>query len=95
MLSIIGMDRDRHSGERACWALLWRSLIYVPWLFFIFVGVGGVWLSRWLLPLYIVLAVFARLWWFGGVALVLWLAAMWGYRRFRLVRFFEPPSSLL
>jgi len=37
----------------------------------------------------------ARLWWVGGMALGLWLAAVWGYRRFRLARFFEPPSSLL
>jgi len=70
-------------------------LIYTPWLLLIFVGVGGVWLSRWLLPLSIVLAIFARLWWYGGVALALWLAAMWSYRHFRLARFFEPPSSLL
>jgi hypothetical protein len=89
------MSSNGHSDWRACWGILWRSLVFMPYMFAVFVGVGSVWLSRWILPVLIALSVYSRDWLVAGCAFALWLLAAWSYRRFRLSRFCESPPSLL
>ena len=89
------MSSKGHSDWRACWGILWRSLVFMPYMLAVFVGVGSVWLSRWVLLVFIGLSVYSHDWLLAGGALVLWLVAVWSYRRFHLSRFYESPPSLL
>jgi hypothetical protein len=67
----------------------------MPYMLAVFFCVGGVWLSRWVLPLVAALLAYFGDWWLALPTLAAWLLAAWGYRSFRLARFFEPPPSLL
>ncbi len=89
------MSENRQSDWRGWWGILWRSLVLMPYMLVIFIGVGIVWLNRWILPVFVALSVYARDWWFAGGGLVLWFVAMWSYRHFRLSRFYESPPSVL
>ena len=89
------MNTKAHSDWKGCWAILWRSLIFIPYMLAVFVGVGGVWLSRWLLPVSGAVFLYQQQWGEAGVAFAVWLLALWAYGRFRLVRFFESPPSFL
>jgi hypothetical protein len=89
------MCSNEHSDWRGCWGILWRALVFVPYMLAIFVGVGSVWLSRLVLPVLAALWLYSHDWWLACSAFVLWLIAMWSYRRFRLSRFYERPPSLL
>lgn len=89
------MNTKEHSDLRACWGILWRSFVLMPYMLLIFVMVGGVWLSRWVLPVCALLWFYSHDWLMAGGALALWYLAAWSYRRFQLCRFFEPPPSLL
>jgi hypothetical protein len=89
------VNTKRHSDWRACWGVLWRSLVFMPYMLAVFLGVGSIWLSRWVLPIYIALCVYSRDWLLAGGAFVVWLVAMWSHRYFRLSRFYESPPSLL
>jgi len=89
------MSTNGHSDWRACWGILWRSVVFMPYMLAVFVGVGSVWLSRWVLPVLVVLSLYSHDWLWAGGAFTLWLVAVWSYRRFRLSRFYEPPPSLL
>lgn len=88
------MSRNSKDLKGVC-AVLWRSFVYLPYMLFIFLSVGGVWLSRWLFPIYAALCLYFQEWWQASVSVALWLLAVWVYRRFRLARFFESPPSLL
>ena len=89
------MSTKEHSDRKACWGLLWRSLVFMPYMLAVFVCVGSVWLSRWVLPFVAALLAYSRDWSLTLATVSAWLVAVWGYRRFRLARFFEPPPSLL
>ena len=89
------MTTKEYSDWKGCWAILWRSILFIPYMLAVFVGVGGVWLSRWLLPVCGATFFYLQQWWAAGVAFALWSLAVWAYRRFRLSRFFEAPPSLL
>jgi hypothetical protein len=82
-------------GVGACWALLWRSVVYCPLMLLVFAIIGGIWLSRWMLPLFVLGLAFAGLWNHAGISLLAWITAIWAYRHFRLRRLFEEPPSLL
>lgn len=89
------MDTKADSDWRGCWAILWRSVVFVPYMLAVFICVGGVWLSRWFFPIFAVFLLYLHEWWQGAVAVTLWLLSVRAYRRFHLERFFEPPPSLL
>jgi hypothetical protein len=90
------MDTCKHSEDvKGFWAILWRSVIFLPYMLFSFIIVGGVWLSRWVLPICGAAFLYSQRWWQASIAFALWLLAMWMYRRFQLARFFEPPPPLL
>ncbi len=89
------MNTHEQSDWKGFWAILWRSMAFLPYMLFVFVCIGGVWLSRWVLPFYAVLLLYVQEWWQAAVALALWLLVFWAYRRFQLRRFFEGPPSLL
>ena len=77
------------------WAILWRSVAFLPYMFLVFVCVGGVWLGRWLLPIRVAVLLYMKEWPRAALTCSVWLSLVWAYRRFRLGRFFEPPPSLL
>jgi len=89
------MNSDQHSDWKALWGILWRSFVFMPYMLAVFIGVGTIWLSRWALPVYAGLSVYSHDWVYASGAFILWLAAVWSYRRFRLSRFYEVPPSLL
>ena len=89
------MNSNEHSDWKACWGILWRSLVFVPYMLAVFIGVGSIWLSRWVLPVYAALSAYSSDWLLAAGASALWLAAVWSYRRFHLSRFYESPPSLL
>ena len=89
------MEKKTTSDWKGFWALLWRSLVFFPYMLAVFIGVGSIWLSRFVLPLCGAAFLYLQDWWNAGIALALWLLAIWSYRRFRLARFYEAPSSFL
>jgi len=90
------MDTRKYSKDaRGFWAILWCSFIFLPYMLAVFVGVGSIWLSRWVLPIYAALSIYSRDWLPGAGAFGLWLLAAWRYRRLNLSRFYESPPSLL
>jgi hypothetical protein len=89
------MNTRRHAEWNGVWALLWRSLVFVPYMLVAFVCIGGVWFSRWVLPFYGAILFYAEAWWQASAAFALWVLVVWVYRRFHLHRFLEPPPSLL
>jgi len=89
------MNTRRHAEWKGLWAILWRSMVFLPYMLMVFVCIGGVWLSRWVLPCYAAFLLYLQEWWQAAVAFALWLFVFWAYRRFRLHRFFEAPPSLL
>jgi hypothetical protein len=89
------MKPKENSDWKACWGILWRSFVFMPYMFSVFIVVGGIWLARWVLPICVGMLVYSRDWSFAAITAALWLSAMWSYRRFRLSRFFEPPPSFL
>ena len=89
------MNIKGHSDWRGCWGILWRSFVFVPYMLAVFIGVGSIWLSRWVLPFCAAFSVYFRDWLLAAGTFALWLLAVWGYRRFHLSRFYESPPSLL
>jgi hypothetical protein len=89
------MNKTSRSDFRGAWALLWRSLVFIPYMLLVFILVGGIWLSRWVLPLYAAVWVYVDEWYMAAGILAAWLLSVWAYRRFRLHRFYETPRSLL
>ena len=89
------MNTRRHAEWNGLWALPWRSLVFIPYMIVVFVCIGGVCLSRWVLPFYGAILLYVEAWWQASVAFALWMFVVWVYRRFHLRRFLETPSSLL
>jgi TRAP-type C4-dicarboxylate transport system permease large subunit len=89
------MNKTSRSDFRGAWALLWRSLVFIPYMLLVFILVGGIWLSRWVLPLYAAVWVYVDEWYMAAGILAAWLLSVWAYRRFRLHRFYATPRSLL
>jgi hypothetical protein len=89
------MNTQRDSGIKGLWAILWRSIIFLPYMLLIFVSIGGIWLSRWLLPVCGAVLLYDHDWRAAGIVFALWLVLFWAYRHFRLCRYLESPSSLL
>jgi hypothetical protein len=89
------MSTRTDSDWKGLRAVLWRSIAFLPYMLLVFVGVGGIWLSRWMLPIYVTILLYLQEWLEAALTCVLWLVLLWAYRRFRLSRFFEPPHSLL
>ncbi len=89
------MNAGADSDVKSCWALLWRSVVFFPCILLMSVSIGGVWLSRWILPPCIVLQLYVHEWWQAVATMVVWALLAWIYRRLRLERFFEAPPSLL
>jgi hypothetical protein len=49
-----GRMKQRHESDlKGFWAILWRSMVFLPWMLLVFAGIGGIWLSLWLLPLFV------------------------------------------
>jgi len=89
------MGTNEHSDLKACWGILWRSFVLLPYMLMVFVVVGGVWLIRWVFPLCAAVLICSSEWWAAVGTVALWCLAVWSNRRLRLSRFFEPPPSLL
>jgi hypothetical protein len=88
-------ELTRHSDTAGLWAILWRSLVFVPYMWCIFGVVGIIWLARWALPVWAALLVYDLEWLSAASIIALWLLLAFVYRRFHLGRFFEWPPSLL
>jgi hypothetical protein len=80
---------------KGCWGILWRSLVFMPYMFVVFIVVGSIWLARWVLPVCVGILFYSGDWSLAVITAALWFLAMWSYRRFRLSRFYEPPPSFL
>ena len=89
------MSTKGQSDSNACWGVLWRSIVFIPYMLAVFIGVGIVWLGLWVLPVCAAWFLYSRDGWFATASLALWALAVWSYRRFRLARFYESPPSLL
>jgi hypothetical protein len=89
------MNNKSQSDWEGLWGILWRSFVFLPYMLGVFVIVGCVRLSRWVLPVHAALSVYYNDWWLGAAAFALWLMALWSYRRFHLCQFYEAPPSLL
>jgi hypothetical protein len=88
-------EMAKHSDTAALWAILWRSVVFVPYMWLVFSIVGSLWLARWILPVWGALLLYDREWWSATGIMALWVILVAIYRRFRLTRFFEWPPSLL
>ena len=88
--------RTKHAAALAgFWAVLWRSLVFMPYMLLIFFVIGGIWFIRWFLPFAAALFLLCGQWREAAFAAVGWAIAVVVYRRFKLGRFFEEPPSLL
>jgi hypothetical protein len=70
-------------------------VVFLPYMLIVFVGVGGIWLSRWVLPVYGVRSAVLGEWWQAILAFAVWPLAVLCFRHFRLARLLEAPPSLL
>ena len=89
------MKPKQNSDWKACWGILWRSLVFMPYMFAVFIVVGSIWLARWVLPVCVGMLLYSGDWSFALITVAFWFLAMWSYRRFCLSRFYELPPSLL
>jgi hypothetical protein len=89
------MATKRTSDLAACWGLLWRCFVFMPYMLAVFIVVGGIALFRWLLPLGVIARIIEAGYWSAAATLGIWFLCFWTYRHFRLSRFFEDPPSLL
>jgi hypothetical protein len=89
------MTAKPDSDLKACWAILWRSLIFLPYMLTVFIVVGSIWFSRLVLPVCAGMLAYSGDWSLALITVALWFLAMWSYRRFHISRFFEAPPSLL
>jgi hypothetical protein len=96
VISLVLLNVKSHLQDlKGVWAILWRSFVFLPYMLLAFLSVGGVWLSRWVLPIWIAFFLYLQEWRQAIIAFAFWLLAMWVYRCLRLARFFESPPSLL
>jgi hypothetical protein len=91
----MAMATEKQSDLSACWGLFWRCFVFMPVMLGLFIVVGGIWILRWILPLRAAIQTYNGDYWATGATLVIWSLCFWTYRRFRLLRFFENPPSLL
>jgi len=89
------MNTNDHSDWKACWGIFWRSLVFMPYMLAVFIAVGSIWLSRWVLPVCAALLAYSRDWLLAALVVAFWFLAFWSYRRLHLSRFYESPPSLL
>jgi hypothetical protein len=89
------MNFKENSDFKACWGILWRSFVFMPYMLAVFIVVGGIWLSCWVLPVCVAMLIYSGDWSLALITAAFWLLAIWSYRFFRLSRFFESPPSLL
>jgi hypothetical protein len=89
----MNVNEQSHAGAKGLWAILWRSMVFMPYMLLVFLCVGSVALSLWVLPVFLAFWIYFGQWHFVGGALVIWLVALWIYRRFRLSRFFKSTAS--
>jgi hypothetical protein len=71
------MHTRTHSDWKGLWAVLWRSVVFVPYMLMVFICVGGLWLSRWVLPAYGASLVYLQEWRRAAMAFALWLLVFW------------------
>jgi len=89
------MNSKENSDWKACWGILWRSFVFMPYMFTVFIVVGSIWLGRLVLPVCTAMLLYSGEWSLAVVTVAFWLLTMWSYRYFRLSRFFECPPFLL
>ena len=80
---------------RITWALLWRATLLAPGLTIVSVVYLGSWIGRFILPVLILISMWAHDWplaAFYGLGWILSLA-LWQWRRFQ--NLWEDPPSLL
>src|SRR6266446_6016910 len=69
------MNTKEQSDWKACWGILWRSLVFMPYMLAIFIGVGSIWLSRWVLPVCAALLIYSSDWLLAALTAALWMVA--------------------
>ena len=89
------MEPEQHSDFGGIWALAWRSVVYLPLMLaasiLLILLLGALTLP----PILSGIFLFFGLWWQGLSVLVFWLFIVGAWRRFRLRRFYELPTSFL
>jgi hypothetical protein len=88
-------DVRRDADWEGCWAILWRSFVFLPYMLAAFIALLVVSLGRWVLPIRAAFYAYSREWLLVTISAGVWLVAVVAYRRRRLGRCFEAPPSLL
>jgi hypothetical protein len=77
------------------WSVAWRAFVFVPVGLAAFLLLIGLFATVLVPPVIGATCLIYGMWWQGMAAFALWSLVIWVWRRFRLVRFFESPPSLL
>lgn len=80
---------------QALWAILWRSIVFVPWMLLAFMFLLGMLVGLTVLPVFTVIYGYAACWPEAGISLALWLPVLWAWRHYRWWKHFEGPPSVL
>lgn len=90
-----GSARSAGADWKGCWALLWRSVVFLPYMLLVGVTVLVSYLACLLLPVAVVAWAIGYQWAYAAVTAAAWLILLWLMRRCRLSRLLERPPSLL
>ena len=89
------MSPESQAGLRGLWAVTWRSVVYLPFIFVVFLVLMAVLVGLWCLPVAGALYLWFGSWWHAIASFAAWSVLVWLWRRLRLRTLFEPPPSVL
>jgi hypothetical protein len=89
------MNERRLPTAWTLWAVLWRCVVFLPWMLLVFAFLLSMLIGVFALPVLAVIYAYAHSWPEAGLSLGVWIPAMWLWRRYRLWEHFEEPPALL
>jgi len=89
------MQLNWQSDLKGCWSILWRALVFMPWMVLVFLVVSTICLGCWVLPIFIAVSAMIYDWPMVEFGMLAWVPSVWIYRRYRIKTFLQWPASLL
>ena len=85
------MTAGKDSALRGLWAVAWRSVAYLPLMLVTFIIFLAHCVALVALPMFAVVLATSGFWAFAAGVGLIWVAAIWCWRRFRVGEHFRTP----